>query len=58
MTRWIRAVTKSFRTVLQKSGNENEEDTREEEVGIQKCREEEKGIEGTSVCENLQSATA
>lgn len=28
MTRWIRAVTKSFRTVLQKSGNENEEDTR------------------------------
>lgn len=44
--------------VLQKSGNENEEDTREEEVGIQKCREGEKGIEGTSVCENLQSATA
>lgn len=51
-------MTKSFRMVLQKSGNENEEDTREEEVGIQKCREGEKRIERTSVCENLQSATA
>lgn len=28
MTRWISAVTKRFRMVLQKSGNENEEETR------------------------------